>query len=87
MPQLNIKNERAHDLATQLARVTGKSMSEAVTEAIEEKLEREKAGRGRAGVAERLMELGREVASRPPLDPRPLQEIMDDLYDEYGLPK
>lgn len=87
MPQLNIKNERAHELAERLAQVTGKSMSAVVVEAMEEKLRREETTLDRSGVAERLLELGREVAARPALDPRPIQEIMDDLYDEDGLPK
>ena len=45
--QLNIKNEEAHRMAAQLADVTGESMTRAVTEAIRERLEREK-GKTRA---------------------------------------
>ena len=37
---LNIKNEKAHRLARELARVTGESMTVAVSKAIRERLER-----------------------------------------------
>ena len=87
MPQLNIKNERAHELASRLSRLSGKSMSECIVDALEEKLDREQRLRGREGISERLLAIGREIASRPKIDPRPLDEIMDDLYDEHGLPK
>jgi hypothetical protein len=39
---LNIKNPEAHELAAELARLTGESMTKAVTEAIRERLAGEK---------------------------------------------
>ena len=81
--QLNIKNEEARRMAAQLADVTGESMTRAVTEVIRERLEREKGKRGRSGVAEKLMRIGRRCASRPVADPRSPDEI---LYDKDGLP-
>jgi antitoxin VapB len=85
--QLNIKNEDAHRLAADLARLTGESMAQAVTQALRERLEREKARRGRAGMAERLLEIGRRCSERRVLDNRSSEEIVADLYDENGLPK
>jgi len=84
--QLNIKDDRAHRLASELARMTGESMSSAVTRAIEERLERErsKARSGRKGLAERLLALGDQCSRLPPIDDRPGDAI---LYDEHGLPK
>ncbi len=82
--QLNIKSEEARRLAAQLAHLTGESMTRAVTEAIRERLEREKGKHGRSGIAEKLMNIGRRCASRPVVDPRPPDEI---LYDEDGLPR
>ena len=82
--QLNIKNEEARRMAAQLAGVTGESMTRAVTEAIRERLEREKGKRGRSGIAEKLMQIGRRCASRPIADARPPDEI---LYDQDGLPR
>jgi antitoxin VapB len=37
---LNIKNEETHRLAQELARLTGESMTAAVTEAVRERLDR-----------------------------------------------
>ena len=85
--QLNIKNEEAHRLAAALARLTGESMTEAVTEALRERLDREKARRGRTGMAERLLEIGRRHAARLPPDHPSSIEMIDELYDEDGLPK
>jgi antitoxin VapB len=81
---LNIKNEEAHRLASELATLTGETLTKAVTEALRERLEREKRKRGREGVAERLMEIGRRYAALPDRDTRSADEILG--YDEHGLP-
>jgi antitoxin VapB len=82
---LNIKNEKTHQLARELARVTGESMTVAVNEAIRERLERVR-GNSREGMAERLMKIAKECG---PLWKEPFRSIDhgDLLYDEKGLPK
>jgi len=82
---LNIKNEEAHRLAQQLAKLTGESMATAVTQAVRERLERIRAN-SRKGVAERLMKISRECG---PLWKEPYRSIDhgDLLYDDKGLPK
>lgn len=82
--RLNIKNPEARRLAEDLAELTGKSLTAAVTEALRERLKRERQSRSRTGMAERLMAIGRRAASLPMLDPRLPDEL---LYDEDGLPK
>lgn len=82
---LNIKNEEAHRLARELASLTGESMTVAVREAIRERLERVR-GSSREGMAERLLRIGRECASRLK-EPYKSTEIDDLLYDDKGLPK
>lgn len=82
--QLNIKNPEARQLATDLAKLTGESVTQVVTSALREKFERETKKKSRDGLAERLMEIGRRAAARPVLDPRHPDDI---LYDEFGLPK
>jgi len=82
--QLNIKNEDARRMAIQLAHLTGESMTQAVTEAIRERLEREKGKHGRSDVAKKLMNIGRRCSSRPLTDSRTPDEI---LYDKDGLPR
>ena len=82
---LNIKNEEAHRLAQQLAKLTGESMATAVTEAVRERLDRVRRQRG-TGTAERILKIARECA---PLWKEPFRSIDhgDLLYDEKGLPK
>ena len=82
--QLNIKNPEARQIATKLAELTGESVTQVVTSALREKLERETRRKSREGLAERLMEIGRRASALPVLDPRDPDEI---LYDEFGLPK
>jgi antitoxin VapB len=82
--QLNIKNPEARQIATKLAELTGESVTQVVTSALREKLERETRKKSREGLAERLMEIGRRASALPVLDPRDPDEI---LYDEFGLPK
>jgi len=82
---LNIKNEKTHKLAQELARLTGESMTVAVGEAIRERLERVR-GNSRKGMAKRLMKIAKECG---PLWKEPYRSIDhgDLLYDEKGLPK
>ena len=82
--QLNIKNPRARQLALELSQITGESVTEAVTTALSERLERKKRLKSKEGVAEKLLEMGRHAATRPELDSRDPDEI---LYDEFGLLK
>jgi len=82
---LNIKNEETHRLAQELARLTGESMTVAVSEAIRERLERVR-GRSNGDIAERLLEIGRECAAHLK-EPYKSLDIDELLYDEKGMPK
>jgi len=82
---LNIKNEKTHRLAQELARLTGENMTVAVGEAIRERLERVRAN-SRKGMAERLLEIGRDCAAHLN-EPYKSMDIDELLYDEKGLPK
>lgn len=82
--QLNIKNPEAREIATELSQLMGESVTQVVTTALREKLERETKKRSREGLAERLLEIGRRASALPVLDPRDPDEM---LYDEFGLPK
>lgn len=87
---LNIKNERVHALAREAARVTGKSQ----TSAIEEALERLLAEYGEDPVeAERkrrldiIRQIQLEVANLPEAEGEDRIRSEEDLYDpETGLP-
>lgn len=84
--QLNIKDQRTVELARMLAEQLGKSVTETIREALEEKrLARE--GELQRKVAEVKTLLG---STRQYLDPewqkRSLKDIMDSIYDEDGSP-
>jgi antitoxin VapB len=81
---LNIKSPEAHELAAELARLTGESMTKAVTEAIRERLKREKRKRDEDKLFAELMEIAEQCAAYPRRDDRSLEDF---LYDERGLPR
>jgi len=58
---LNIKSKEAHRLAQEFARVTGESMTVAVTEAVREHLDRVRRERA-GGLADRLLAIGKDCA-------------------------
>ena len=82
---LNIKNEETCRLAGELARLTGETMTGAITVALRERLQRENRKRN---VEVRVQEL-RTIAERCArlMGPGPSAvEHGDFLYDERGLP-
>jgi antitoxin VapB len=81
---LNIKNDETQALAKELAKLTGESLTTAVTEALRERLNRLQ----RRGMADRLMEIGRMAAEQLNASGEPKMMEIEDLYDEKtGLPK
>jgi len=82
---LNIKNKETCALVEELAELTGRNLTDAITHAVREDLKRTK-HRNKAGVAEKLMKIARESA---PLWKEPFKSTPhgDLLYDEKGLPK
>ena len=83
--QLNIKSAEARRLATELAELTGESLTDVVTVALQERLVKERRARRKPGeVAERLLEFGRWFSQFPVEDARTPEEILG--YDANGLP-
>lgn len=82
---LNIKNEKTHRRARELARLTGESMTAAVDKAVQERLERVRNTK-KGGLAERLLKIGRECAAHMK-EPYRSIDHGEMLYDEKGLPK
>ena len=82
---LNIKNEETCRLAAELARMTGQSMTGAITSALRERLAREQRLRGVEVRARQLLAIGERCARR--LGPGPAAKDHGEvLYDERGLP-
>jgi antitoxin VapB len=82
---LNIKNGAAHELARELSQITGESMTEAVTIAVRERLERLRRERG-VSLTEKLLAIGRDSAAHL-REPYRSVDHGELLYDERGLPR
>ena len=83
---LNIKNEETCRLASELASLTGETMTGAITVALQERLEREQRSRSVEARIERLRQIG-ERCSKLLGDGPSAVDHGDFLYDEYGAPK
>jgi antitoxin VapB len=87
---LNIKNAATESAIRELAARTGESLTEAVKSAVLEKLSRLKAAP--VETAEELLERIRPIqealarARAESGDTRTSKELLDELYDEHGLP-
>ena len=83
---LNFSNAETCRLADELARLTGKTTTGAVTTALRERLERERRKRDASALAQELHAIGQRCAAL--LAPGPAAfEFGELLYDERGLPK
>jgi antitoxin VapB len=85
MPPLNIRNEETERLAIALAKLTGETKTEAVTQALRERLQRVRRARTKRRLADDLDEIALHCSTLPVLDSRSADEIMG--YDEHGLPR
>lgn len=83
---LNIKNDETCLLARELARLTGETMTGAITVALRERLERERHRRGADALARELHAIGQRCARLLRAGPS-ATEHGQLLYDERGLPK
>jgi antitoxin VapB len=82
---LNIRNSEAEKLAEALAKLTGETKTEAVTQALRDRLARLRRERTRRRLADELDEIAKHCAQLPVLDSRTPDEILG--YDEHGLPR
>ena len=82
---LHIKNREAHLLAEKLSKLTGESMTTAVTIAVRERLARVRQQQG-LSLADRLLAIGRDCAARLK-EPIRSADHGGLLCDERGLPR
>jgi antitoxin VapB len=81
---LNIKDPETDRLARAVAAATGVSLTEAIREALRDRLER--ASRStRRGLEVEVRRIQERLARLPVLDDRPADDILG--YDEHGLPR
>ena len=81
---LNIKHPEADRLARELAARTGETITQAVLNALRERLKREGA-KSPLSLKDEIMEISRRCAALSDLDRRSADEIIG--YDEHGLPR
>ena len=79
---LSIKTAEADRLARELAAATGETLTDAVTKALRERLDRVRTNQD--DYVERIHRLQDEIAALPIVDFRSPDEIIG--YDEHGLP-
>ncbi|MFZ2078221.1 MAG: type II toxin-antitoxin system VapB family antitoxin [Xanthobacteraceae bacterium] len=80
---LNIKNDETCRLVEELAKLTGETLTGAVTQAVRERLDRLQRERG---LADRLLRIGKDCAAHLK-EPFRSADHGDLLYDERGLPR
>jgi antitoxin VapB len=82
---LNIKNKETYRLAEELAKLTGESMTTAITVAVRERLERLRQQRN-VSLADRLLAIGKDCAAHLK-EPLRSGDYDDLLSDQRGLPR
>lgn len=81
---INLDHPEADRLARELAGLTGESVTEAVVQAVRERLASFRRHRERETLLADVAEIQEFVASLPDLDTRSPDEILG--YDKHGLP-
>ena len=81
---LNIRNKQTEQLATALAKLTGESKTEAVTQALRERLERTRRTRTKQRLSDEIEKIALHCAALPVLDARHPDDIIG--YDQHGTP-
>ena len=82
---LKIKHPDADRLARELAARTGESLTDAVLNAIRERLRREETRRKAQSLRRELAKIRERCSALPVIDRRSAEEILG--YDEHGLPR
>ena len=82
---LNINDERADELAREVAKATGESLIEAIRTALEERLQRLAGRRKVATQRQKLYEILHRVDALQHVDQPSEDEILG--YEERGLPR
>ncbi len=82
---LSIRNEKAEKLARELAAESGENITQAITRALEERLQRLR-GRSKAtDLTEEILKISRRCSELPDRDRRSPDEILG--YDTTGVPE
>jgi len=81
---LSIRNSEAEKLARQVSRLTGETITQAISRSLRERLERLQRDQNQDVVRKRVDKILARIDALPDLDTRTPDEILG--YDENGLP-
>ena len=87
---MNIKDERVHAMARELAARRGTTVTDAVRQALRAELERQPIQQSPDGIEARkeaIRAICARFSARAEWRGRTSKELQDELYDEYGLPQ
>lgn len=82
---LNIRNPEVEQLAEDVVRLTGETKTQAVGQALRDRLARLRREQTQRSLADELDEIARHCSRLPVRDSRPAEEILG--YDEEGIPR
>ena len=82
---LSIRNSKAEKLARELAAESGENITQAITRALEERLQRLRGRSTAIDLAEEIMKISKRCSEIPDLDPRSPDEILG--YGPKGVPE
>jgi antitoxin VapB len=82
---ISIRNPKAEQLAREVAEQSGESLTQAIINSLEERLDRLKGRRSATNLTEEILRISQRCSALPELDRRSPDEILD--YDSRGVPK
>lgn len=82
---ISIKNEETEQLARELAKQTGETITEVIKKSLQDRLQRLRGRRQVRRLPEQVADILQRMDSLPTVDDRPEEEILG--YDENGAPK
>jgi antitoxin VapB len=85
---LSIRNPETERLARLLAARRGVTMTEAITEALRKEVANEPSPEPRREDRMRMVrDIQDRIAASTPADAPSVEQILDDMYDEFGSPR
>jgi len=82
---LSIQNSKTEKLAREVAAQSGETITQAITRALEERLERMRGRRTAADIAAEILKISRRCSQLPDRDARMPDEILE--YNGIGVPR
>ena len=82
---ISIRNPKAEELAREVAAETGENLTQAIVNALEERLQRLKGRRRARSLAAEIGRISNRCSALPDLDGRTPEEILG--YDGKGVPQ